>query len=84
MWETAPLYVAFVGATELVPLLPTQPVSLTAGLLFGPGRAAGQALATRGVLRDGQRQRYRGTDNEGADGEDVAAETRGAGNRRAD
>ena len=35
MWETAPLYVAFVGATELVPLLPTQPVSLTAGLLFG-------------------------------------------------
>ena len=42
-------------------------------------RAARPPAATLG--ENGQRQRYRGADIEGADGEGVAAETRGTGNR---
>jgi uncharacterized membrane protein YdjX (TVP38/TMEM64 family) len=43
--ETVPLWLAILTASEMVPLLPTQPLALTSGILFGTWEGAAVVLS---------------------------------------
>ena len=43
--ETVPLWLAILTASEMVPLLPTQPLALTSGILFGAWEGAAVVLS---------------------------------------
>ena len=70
--ETVPLWLAILIASEMVPLLPTQPLALTSGILFGAWEGGAVVLganvtaATRLPLAGGvgrpRREDHRGRD----------------------